>query len=713
MQGQVTLPAMPVPPQYAGIFNFLASSRLHYFRTVLRLSTRKQKVLRIVVVDAEGELFLYSDDGELKRQLAIPSHIDHVFADSQVIVLRVADDQDVVLDFHSSRSNQPEATVRRFLTVIAAFLRSDAVLEKVPRAMDHTKIGGGAVGDGTLGSLLSKSASNLLKSTKSALGMERGGPGSPSGASARSDPAAMPADDDSDAADGAGAPAALSPKVAPLSPLLSPATKISRSTGPGTFKGRRQERARRLNMGQMDVDDEWQDASIGDSSMSPLHSPGQPPKGRSQDRDFGGASPMMLPPPTRPPQPAEPVSPNATFTTDPNADGGADDDDWTFEEPTKLATAASYQHHDLPPPMARKVDTARLAGSASWPGDASTQPGGVSREGVGAFAESSSAGAGEVQDGADASTFAATVDHLRKASGLADDVEMTEAEIDALQPHEAVGILLQELRNERVGSYLEGVVTDMHCREKELENAVVEHKRRVAERKNEAARRQERLAEQTRTAAARQKSMEALSMLVLAACRRSQLLQQHVEEERESAEAHRDAWALAGALSQRDPFQSTGHSSLTAQPSLLERVAVPPCVRRHQDHERAADQQGWGSMTGAPIQSCDPNESYRAPRRYTDVFAQLFTAAPAPHARAQLRDAESFYDYDHHHHHSHIHTKAAAESSPSHAPDAWAGNRGEENRPSPLREGPNRWMTSTKYGEKLSRAYDPSVLEYL
>jgi hypothetical protein len=142
---------MAIPAQYSGVFSFLSASRIHYFRTVLRHSTQRQaKILRVIVIDSDGELILYDEEGDLKRQIGIASQVDAVYADPQIVVIRVADDQDVVLDFHASRGGDAvDATVRRFLSVMAAFMRADVVLERVANALDYWGAAGrrGAAGD--------------------------------------------------------------------------------------------------------------------------------------------------------------------------------------------------------------------------------------------------------------------------------------------------------------------------------------------------------------------------------------------------------------------------------------------------------------------------------------------------------------------------------------------------------------------------------------
>jgi hypothetical protein len=47
------------------------------------------------------------------------------------------------------------------------------------------------------------------------------------------------------------------------------------------------------------------------------------------------------------------------------------------------------------------------------------------------------------------------------------------------EPHQDVAVLLRQLRNDRLSGYLEGVVTDMFCRETELQRMMQSHQQRV------------------------------------------------------------------------------------------------------------------------------------------------------------------------------------------------------------------------------------------
>lgn len=127
---------MPVPKEYSSIFSFLGQNKVLFFRTVLRLSSKQQKVLRVLIVDAEGNILVYSTEGEAKRKIQISREVTAVFADGNCIDIQVQLEQDLAVEFHASRANNTEATLKRFLQVLLNYLPSTVTIVKVKRAFD-------------------------------------------------------------------------------------------------------------------------------------------------------------------------------------------------------------------------------------------------------------------------------------------------------------------------------------------------------------------------------------------------------------------------------------------------------------------------------------------------------------------------------------------------------------------------------------------------
>jgi hypothetical protein len=127
---------MPVPKEYSSIFSFLGQNKVLFFRTVLRLSSKQQKVLRVLIVDAEGNILVYSTEGEAKRKIQISREVTAVFADGNCVDIQVQLEQDLAIEFHASRANNTEATLKRFLQVLLNYLPSTVTIVKVKRAFD-------------------------------------------------------------------------------------------------------------------------------------------------------------------------------------------------------------------------------------------------------------------------------------------------------------------------------------------------------------------------------------------------------------------------------------------------------------------------------------------------------------------------------------------------------------------------------------------------
>ena len=131
---------MSLPKEYSDVFSFLGNHKLLFFRTVLRLSSKRSKVLRVVLIDPEGNLLMYSTEGEAKRKIFLGREVTAVYADSNCVDLHIEFEHDLALEFHPSRSNLPDANIRRFLQVLAAFLPPEVQINKTKRAFDHIHI---------------------------------------------------------------------------------------------------------------------------------------------------------------------------------------------------------------------------------------------------------------------------------------------------------------------------------------------------------------------------------------------------------------------------------------------------------------------------------------------------------------------------------------------------------------------------------------------
>jgi hypothetical protein len=646
-----TLPTMPVPPQYLGVFNFLTSARLHYFRTVLRQSSRQHKVLRIVVVDSEGEMSLYSVEGDLKRQLSIPSQIDAVYADQQIVVLRIADDQDIVLDFHSSRSNLPEATLRRFLQVLAAFLRGDAMLHKVPRAAAYTRLsreegerGSGSVDDDSLGARLSRGASSIVRTTQRALGITSSPTGSHEGpgelqpprraASGGRSPHTAP----SDYKMGGEAPPALDDwETVENDGVL----ERTRSGTAGTFRSRRDrfqrakaEQARDLER-MPSARDELVHPNFGvepNSVWRPASADATP------DTFLVDAPPMLLKSPTiRLDSPRDRGDAGPRTVTEPSPDDSAPPSALVDRSPASIVPMVS--------PLVSPVSV-RRGQTAATPRDATAD-----------YAEGERRALPQRD---------AHCDWEGEATPLVDDDVESGAKHD--EAHHVVGVLLQELRNERVSNMLESVVTDMQCREAELSHAVEHHKSRVDARRSEAAERRAALDRQLKSARDNQNALQALSALVLAACRRRQLILQHEEEQRVAAASYFGARSASYAL--RLPEGPEALAAVYPPASPFDVVAMPPYMRAASSHAASVA----AASRSAPVEESGFAQGGHA---LADVMP--------PKSYAALFDAR---------------TAEAKQRSVRRAVDP-----GIRSASSVLR--------NTRYGEALSAPADASLLQYL
>lgn len=176
MDQRGVLTVMALPSDFHNTFAFLQAGRVLFFRTVLRLSSRGQKVLRVVVVDADGDLFIYNTDGDLKRQIRLPVDTDGLTFDNAAAVVHVRGQHDLALDFHPSRQNVPEATLRRFVHVIRAFIAPHVTVRRAAHAFDairslendsKTAAGTGLVGAFLKGRNLFGSSPSLKRSTSS------------------------------------------------------------------------------------------------------------------------------------------------------------------------------------------------------------------------------------------------------------------------------------------------------------------------------------------------------------------------------------------------------------------------------------------------------------------------------------------------------------------------------------------------------------------
>jgi hypothetical protein len=480
---------MQIPTEYQSVFSFLSGTTLLFFRTVLRVSSKQQRILRIVVVDSEGELCVYNVEGALKRQLSIATSVDNIYNDASIVVIKVTDDQDLVMDFHVSRTNAPEATLKRFLSVMKMFVRGDVGVLKTADAMEYAQLGNkpseGDGGDMTLIRTLSKKTSMLLRNAFGSGGT------SPRAAATTTEVGAKAND----------------PPISPMARNRGASSLeeggVTRNQHPTTtattFKGRRDAlRAARA-------------ANDPDLGASFLLVPGSPR--------------ASLPSPTRRPDDMKSFDDSAPVPSPPQSPPIVHD-----------TRRHSYDDVTLSPSPSPRLPS------------------------KGPDANAARALVTEMRD-----SLEQLVSHSREA----------DVDVRKLSPPAAISLTLQELRNDRISTYLDGFVDDMAARQREAEQEAAKHAAAVAKRQAERAEQAAIFQRDIDEAEARRKQAEALSALVLAACRRRSLI---LEAEADAVGTARTY--MTSYMQQSHLGGTTAVSPAVLLDSPLTSVTLPPYLRR-------------------------------------------------------------------------------------------------------------------------------------